>query len=987
MNYQKVKKLIGMLLVAAMLLPVIPVSPVYADTSTEWELVGSGPLSSPYSRFTSLFINDGIPYIAFSDEVSGDVRLVAERFVGNQWETVGFSRYAAGSVQDGTVYVDEDTDTPYLAYITYLGDVVVLKLADFGEIIDWTTVGRTNSSGASGLSVYVHDGVSYVAYADTSDGYRAVVKKFQGGSKVPVTPVQVGDVGETSVSFLSMKGDAAGNLYLVFESSPSDRIKVMKKPYASDTWSMVGDFVSPGRTYGPSLYLYEDGSGDATPYVAYADAQSDYRPIVKKFVGDEWVTVGDDYVSEDDTWETSLYVDGDGTPYVAYVIGEGEYSRVFKLDNNSWVPVGGDGYASDGDSSGISLAVWNGVPYLSYVDYENDGKAVVRRYAPPAAPTVSSQPSDQTVIAGQTATFTVTAAGTQPFTYQWFKDKEPIVGANSSILRITDAQESDEGVYTCNIRTAIGDINTAGARLAVNEPGGLVFTATPGDRHVSLTWNGVPGASSYQIYQDTALIGTVLNNAYDAAGLTNGTTYSFAVKALDVNSVVIASSGAVSATPYASSGSSGDHRSSSSGLKSSNSGADILVNGKVENAGTASTTTQGGKTVTTVTVDSEKLKQKLDAEGDHSVVTIPVNTASDVVIGELNGEMVKNMENKQAVIEVKTGAAAYTLPAQQINIKAISEQLGQNVALGDIKVQIEIAESAANTVQVAENSAQKGSFTLVVQPVDFTVRCTYGNKTVEVSQFNNYVERTVAIPDGVDPNKITTGVVVDPDGTVRHMPTRITVIDGRYYAVINSLTNSTYSVVWHPLEFKDVAKHWAKEAVNDMGSRMVIDGIGNGLFEPNRDITRAEFAAIVVRGLGLKPGTGENPFSDVKSSAWYSNSIETASAYGLITGYGNDTFRPMEKITREQAMTIVGRAMEITGLKQDIASGETNAILASFGDSDKTSSWAKESTAACIKEGIVAGKTGNLLVPKANITRAEVAAIISRLLKESDLIN
>ncbi|WP_189032613.1 S-layer homology domain-containing protein [Paenibacillus albidus] len=74
------------------------------------------------------------------------------------------------------------------------------------------------------------------------------------------------------------------------------------------------------------------------------------------------------------------------------------------------------------------------------------------------------------------------------------------------------------------------------------------------------------------------------------------------------------------------------------------------------------------------------------------------------------------------------------------------------------------------------------------------------------------------------------------------MPTKIVVIDGKPYAQINSLTNSVYSVIYSPITFADVNTHWAKEAVNDMGSRLVIDGSGEGSFEPGRDITRAEFA-------------------------------------------------------------------------------------------------------------------------------------------------
>jgi hypothetical protein len=415
-------------------------------------------------------------------------------------------------------------------------------------------------------------------------------------------------------------------------------------------------------------------------------------------------------------------------------------------------------------------------------------------------------------------------------------------------------------------------------------------------------------------------------------------------------------------------------------------GADIIVNGDVVNAGTAVDTTEKGKTVTTITVDEAKLEQKLSSEGNAVTVTIPINSDSDKLIGQLNGQMVKDMEDKQATIEVQTGSATYTLPASEINIGAVSAQLGTDVSLTDITVQIAIATPSDQTVTVVKRAAEDGGFLLVVPAVDFTISCTYNGKTVDVSNFNSYVERTVAIPDGVDPAKITTGVVVNPDGTVRHVPTRVTIINGKYYAVINSLTNSTYTVIWNPIEFSDVTTSWAKDSINDMGSRMVVTGVGDNNYAPDRDITRAEFAAIVVRALGLKPGTGNNPFADVKSSDWYCDYVKTAYEYKLISGYSADTFGPADKITREEAMTMVARAMSITGLKAELKADEAEKLIESFNDSVNTADYAIANIAACIKTGIVSGRENNLIAPKDNITRAEVAAIVQRLLQKSNLI-
>lgn len=284
-----------------------------------------------------------------------------------------------------------------------------------------------------------------------------------------------------------------------------------------------------------------------------------------------------------------------------------------------------------------------------------------------------------------------------------------------------------------------------------------------------------------------------------------------------------------------------------------------------------------------------------------------------------------------------------------------------------------------------ETTASRNSYQIVVKPVEFSITCTYSGKTVDVSNFNGYVERTVAIPDGIDPSRITTGIVLNADGTFSHVPTAIIVIGGKYYAKINSLTNSTYSVIWNPVQFADVSNSWARDAINNMGSRLIVTGIGSNNFAPGRDITRAEFAAILVRALGLRPGTGTNSFNDVKADNWFSGYVETAVQYSIVTGFGDGTFRPGESITREQAMVMIARAMAITELDPALSGSEAVALLSGFTDAPETSGYAESGIAACLKTGVVNGKDG-LIAPKDDITRAEAAVMVQRLLQKSGLI-
>ncbi len=413
----------------------------------------------------------------------------------------------------------------------------------------------------------------------------------------------------------------------------------------------------------------------------------------------------------------------------------------------------------------------------------------------------------------------------------------------------------------------------------------------------------------------------------------------------------------------------------------------VEVNGEKQDAGNSSTvTTSEGQKQETIKVDDTKLDKILETKNDKPVVTLPANKGSDVVVGELNGQTVKNMEKKEAVLEIKTETVSYTLPASQINIDSVSSQIGSQVELKDIKVSVKIAEPSADTAKIVADTASKGNYQVVVKPVEFTITCTSGDKTVDVSKFNGYVERTVAIPDGVDPSKITTGIVLNADGSFSHVPTVVVKIDGKYYAKINSLTNSTYSVIYNPVTFTDAANHWAKAAINDMGSRMVVTGMGDGSYQPDRSITRAEFAAIAVRAMGLRQGTTESAFGDVSASDWFNGYVDKATEYGLITGYDSTSYGPNDTITREQAMAIIARAMKITGLSVSLTDSEVSSLLANYTDGASVSSYARAGAAACLKAGVVTGSSTTMLSPKAYVTRAEVAVMVERLLQKSGLI-
>ncbi|MFC3747616.1 immunoglobulin-like domain-containing protein, partial [Paenibacillus sp. GCM10012306] len=423
-------------------------------------------------------------------------------------------------------------------------------------------------------------------------------------------------------------------------------------------------------------------------------------------------------------------------------------------------------------------------------------------------------------------------------------------------------------------------------------------------------------------------------------------------------------------------------------IKAVNGLIDLYINNVIQKD-TAKLEVRGAanKDAITIVVDNEAIIQKLQTEKTESILTVPPVTAVNNVEVEINGQLLKLMAEKSNVLRFETENATYIFPVTAIDLKGLLDSLSNPSDLNNVKFKISISTTEAATAAKIKEQVKNGQADMLITPVDFEVTGSYNGKVVNVDGFNRYVARLIKLSSSINPENVTTGVYIRKDGQIAHIPTIVETINGVPYAKVQSLYNGIFTLVNHPLKFKDVESHWSKAEVNDLASRLVVFGTDKEHFTPTRDITRAEFAAIVVRALGLKHGDSKgNPFSDVKDTAWYAESIQTALEFGIIDGYNGGKFGPMDPITREQAMTMIARAMKITGLKVEFKEGEADTLLAAFKDSSQSSAWAKESIAACVKAGIVTGKSDTTIAPKDAITRAEVAKIIAKLLQKSNLI-
>ena len=180
--------------------------------------------------------------------------------------------------------------------------------------------------------------------------------------------------------------------------------------------------------------------------------------------------------------------------------------------------------------------------------------------------------------------------------------------------------------------------------------------------------------------------------------------------------------------------------------------------------------------------------------------------------------------------------------------------------------------------------------------------------------------------------------------------------------------------------FTDIGNHKNKDAIEKLASYGIITGRGDGTFDPDATMSRSEFAAIVVRSLGLTPKYSD-AFIDVENGKWYSGYIGTAYNYGIVNGKGEGKFDPFGTITRQEAAAMVARAAALCGM-------DTNAdanILAQFGDYVFIHDWAKNSMAFCYEENILDQSDMNT-EPARNILRCEIAQMLCNMLEKVGLI-
>ena len=304
----------------------------------------------------------------------------------------------------------------------------------------------------------------------------------------------------------------------------------------------------------------------------------------------------------------------------------------------------------------------------------------------------------------------------------------------------------------------------------------------------------------------------------------------------------------------------------------------------------------------------------------------------------------------------------------------------EGVATVDATGKVTAVSAGTATITVTtEDGAKTASCTVTVRPdippanpnYKITVEATQGG-TVTADPTAAKAGATVTLTPAPDAGyQVGAVAVTDRFGE----PVAVTEQAGGTYTFTMPNGQVTVTVTFEqaPLPFPDVTEgDWFYDAVRYAYETGLMDGVGDNLFAPNSQTTRAQLVTILYRLAGEPEPGGDSGFSDVAAGTWYTDAVVWAAENGIVNGTTDTTFAPGEDITREQLVTVLYRYAESKGY--DVSA---SADISGYPDAGQVQDYAQPAMAWAVAEGIVEGVDGNLN-PTGDATRAQIATILMR---------
>ncbi|UJF35572.1 S-layer homology domain-containing protein [Paenibacillus hexagrammi] len=361
----------------------------------------------------------------------------------------------------------------------------------------------------------------------------------------------------------------------------------------------------------------------------------------------------------------------------------------------------------------------------------------------------------------------------------------------------------------------------------------------------------------------------------------------------------------------------------------------------------------------TAKLDEDDVAQAIAAGGNHFIVDIQEVEGAKQYHLDSPASIFSAASNQKLTMVTKFGSIS--IPSQMLS----------DVDLKSAKV-VGLTMAKAVTGKLSDDVNHR----IANRPV-MELSVTVDGKTVAVHSPNAMAEITVPYQPSAEELKDPEHIVVwnlDDSRDVQPVPS------GKYDVKTGTVTFKTtsfgmFAVAFVKKSFSDLdSAQWAKGPIEVMASKGVISGISATIFNPNANITRADFMILLTRAFQFNANVTTS-FKDVRPTDYYYEAVGIAKQLGLAEGQGDGLFNPTQEISRQDMMVLLSRAMRKAGLW---AGQGTASDLEVFADKSNVAAYAVNDVAALIKGGIVEGSAGKLN-PTDHATRAEAAVLLYRM--------
>lgn len=362
--------------------------------------------------------------------------------------------------------------------------------------------------------------------------------------------------------------------------------------------------------------------------------------------------------------------------------------------------------------------------------------------------------------------------------------------------------------------------------------------------------------------------------------------------------------------------------------------------------------------VATVEVEEDKVLATVEAmakkaEGRDAVLIVEAKDVEDMnAVVSLPGSVALELEDKKVNVEIVTKEIEYNVPYNAINTENV-----------DKNSRIELRSKEVTNDLTNEIGEVKSA-------VDLSMVLIKDKKETVITNFNAPIEVRINVKGKGNYEKLAAYYLNEEDNTLEFVSGHIE--DDKLIMKLDHF--SKYVLIESTKTFPDIADHWAKENIESMVAKNIINGYEDGTFRPEEKITRAEFVKMIVNALNAELVEYDNEFSDVKASDWHADYIATANELGLINGYTDGTFRPNATIKRAEMASILAKVVD----DEEVYEEDIEALKTKFNDYKDIPEWALESVAKVVKVGLMNG-TGKGFSPNNDTTRAQGATTVYRV--------